>query len=548
MEEIVLNHIVEQESRTYFELNQQEEVGPRNFNPAAYAKHKLSETSIVEILSNSLRDVLIKPKFPFEPEETSWYEMCAKYEESIKHTSSSSPLSDQQVQDWLNRQILNKRFLSPRQFQKLDALGVIWDSLISRDHAWEMMFTKLEQFSQKFEHCRVPHQWAQDKPLALWVMRQRKMFLQGKILEYRKQRLNELGFTWQARDVYNDQWENYLQQLIAFQNQYGHGRVPGELKNLVSWMERQRLAKKKLQLSVERINRLNEINFIWDFDEIKKNDWEAKYKELLQFYKKHGHSFVPTNYKENKPLGTWIALQRKIEASGKLSNSRLKKLNQVQFVWGRDSQKQLKSIYDKQWENNFEKTKAYKKLHGTCQISLKSEPVLQTWTSWQRKKFNIGKMPVERVKRLNEIAFPWNADDAYWMKMFDDLTKFHIAHGHINVPSKWTENPRLSSWVYRIRSKKYKLDVEKTALLNSMGFDWTEKKKIVIQWPYMYRRLLSFKNHYGHTRVPVQWRQDPKLGKWVSRMRSERSKLSEARLTLLETIDFDWGSAIKKSV
>ena len=547
MEEIVSNYILERESQAYFELNHLEETDARVVGSVLRSKHQSSARSLAEILSNSLRDELIKPQFPFEPIESSWDEMCARYEESIKHTSILSPLTNQEIQDWLNRQILNKRFLSPSRFLKLDALGVNWESPMSRDHLWEMMFMKLEQFKQEFGHCRVPNQWARDKSLALWVMRQKKMYHQGKILEYRKQRLDKLGFTWQAQDVYNKQWDSFLQQLIVFQEKHGHCRVPGVQKNLVSWMERQRLAKKKQQLSAERIYRLNQIHFIWNFDEIRKNDWESKYKELVQFYKKHGHSFVPTNYKKNKPLGTWVSLQRSLEDSGKLSKPRLNKLNRVDFVWTRDSIQRLNSNYDKQWENNFEKLKIYIKEHGTCQVSLKSEPLLQAWTAWQRKKFKEGSLLDERLKRLNEIAFSWNAEDAYWMKMFNDLCDFYKEHGHVNVPSQWIENPRLASWVYRIRSKKYKLNTEKTALLNKMGFNWTEKKKNIVLWPYMYRRLLSFKHHYGHTRVPVQWTKDPKLGKWVSRMRNERSKLSDARLSLLETIGFDWGNSIKKA-
>jgi len=41
--------------------------------------------------------------------------------------------------------------------------------------------------------------------------------------------------------------------------------------------------------------------------------------------------------------------------------------------------------------------------------------------------------------------------------------------------------------------------------------------------------------------VPVKYQDDLKLGKWASRMRSERENLEPRRVALLEAIEFDWG-------
>ena len=56
-----------------------------------------------------------------------------------------------------------------------------------------------------------------------------------------------------------------------------------------------------------------------------------------------------------------------------------------------------------------------------------------------------------------------------------------------------------------------------------------------------FRELEKYKQEYGHTRVPVKWPTDPKLGKWVSRMRQEKQKLDANRVKALNKLGFDWG-------
>src|SRR5690606_15208810 len=156
----------------------------------------------------------------------------------------------------------------------------------------------------------------------------------------------------------------------------------------------------KGQLSKERMKMLEGINFIWDFKDIKQKAWEDKFKQLKEFWKENGHAFVPVNYKENKSLGTWVASQRWLEAKGKLDPAKKKKLDQLGFVWSKDTEKELKAINDEKWEESFNKLKAYKEKYGTCQVSLKVDRVLQRWTCWQRKAFYEGKLPEDRLNRL----------------------------------------------------------------------------------------------------------------------------------------------------
>ena len=497
------------------------------------------------LLPRELRDKLsaLNLKFDQEASDSSWDTSYNQLADFVREYGQARPSADQKhevLRDWLNRQILNKRLLTEKQFHKLDSLGVDWDTPLSRDHGWQLMFLRLVSFHKMFRHCRVPAKWEKDKQLALWVIVQRRMYSHEKIRADRQQQLNELGFVWKIEAQYEEQWDSFFTQLSLFKQQHGHCRVPGSEGKLVSWIERQRLSRKKKLLPARRERMLDEISFDWSFDNFKKERWNDKYKQLCSYKEANGHSFVPVNFRANKSLGTWVASQRLLEARGKLSAAKKKKLNDLDFVWSRDTQRQLQAEFETLWNNKFEKLKKYRQTHGTCQVSLKSDIELQRWTCWQRKFFYQGRLSAERIDRLNEICFPWSIKEGYWMRMFDILVDFKKQFGHTVVPSQWKQNPQLSAWVYRLKLNKANLGTQKIELLNGIGFQWTLHRKTLVPWEVQYNRLVAFKQKHGHTRVPVRWSEDPSLGKWVSRMRYIRENIDPERILLLEAIAFEW--------
>ncbi|TXK37317.1 hypothetical protein FVR03_15530 [Pontibacter qinzhouensis] len=501
------------------------------------------QVRIRHMLPVALQEQLAALPFELETIHQSWearYLELATFARQHGHTFLPTDKPYEQLRDWLIRQVMAKAYLSAGQQQKLDDLGVDWDMVVSRDQRWEQLLGRLRDFKALFGHCRVPQKWAPDKQLALWVTLQRRLRTNGKLREERERQLNELGFTWNGQSVYNVQWEEFFQQLVAFWKTHGHCRVPCRQKKLVSWMERQRLLYKKKQLPPEREHRLQELNFAWDAEDDKKKRWELRFRQLKAYWQEHGHSFVPVNFPENRSLGCWVATQRVLEAKGKLDKAKRKRLNQLGFVWTGQTRRSLQAQQDAIWEQHFAELKAYNEEHGTCQVSLRHNPVLQRWAVWQRKQFYLGKLAAERVDRLNELRFPWSVQEGYWLRMYESLAVFKERQGHTRVPYQWQENPQLAAWVYRIKQQRGELSRQKVELLNQLGFDWSLSRREVVAWQEMYERLVAFAEQHGHTRVPVKWQEDPKLGKWVSRMRQERDSLDKERVLQLEQIGFSW--------
>jgi hypothetical protein len=78
----------------------------------------------------------------------------------------------------------------------------------------------------------------------------------------RRQRLDEVGFVWDAREA---AWEKGLIHLKIYRDRVGDCRVPKTHKEngfeLGSWVGVQRVNKRNM--SLERRQRLDELGFIW---------------------------------------------------------------------------------------------------------------------------------------------------------------------------------------------------------------------------------------------------------------------------------------------
>jgi uncharacterized protein (DUF2384 family) len=162
--------------------------------------------------------------------------------------------------------------------------------------------------------------------LGNWVGTQRST--KDSLSPERRQRLDDIGFVW---DALTEAWEEGFSKLLKFKETEGHCRVPGKLKldgfNLGAWVGRQRAEKDSL--SPERIQRLDDIGFVWD---VLTEAWEEGFSKLLQFKEAEGHCRVPTGLKlDGFNLGAWVGRQRSTKDS--LSPERRQRLDYIGFVW-----------------------------------------------------------------------------------------------------------------------------------------------------------------------------------------------------------------------
>lgn len=158
-----------------------------------------------------------------------------------------------------------------------------------KEVAWLKNFELLKSFVEKHGHMQVRKN--HDGALKRWLDQQRFMYGRRELGEAtslsdeRIEKLESLGIVWR---VHEKAWEDYYQQLKEFAEENGHLSVPRphELYNWIQAQRRNHNQESPTRLSQERIERLDQLGFVWDHHE---SVWNEHYQDLCRFRENHGH-------------------------------------------------------------------------------------------------------------------------------------------------------------------------------------------------------------------------------------------------------------------
>ena len=344
-------------------------------------------------------------------------------------------------------------------------------------------------------------------------------------------------------------WDHWLGRLKAFKERFGHCNVETGWKedpSLASWVSAQRTRRNKGSLGQDKIARLDEIGFIWDYQHAKAQEtWRKWYRELEAYTREHGNPHVPTRYSNTK-LASWVWIQRQRKSrtlkDDEMSAEQISLLDKLGFRW---------DARDEKWMENFERLKDYKSKHGHCDAG-EDDPILLEWLKRQRLRQNADKMTSERKALLDSIGFNWSSETNLrkWREMFQLLQQYHAEHGDADVPHRWKDNQKLASWVQRQRErrKKNSLNNEQIRMLDGLGFTW--KSRDVGSWEDRLAEVAAFKAQHGHCDIPLKYPENPRLGRFVNNMRTHRNsgKLAADRIAKLDALGFVWSSSRRSDV
>jgi hypothetical protein len=136
----------------------------------------------------------------------------------------------------------------------------------------------------------------------------------------------------------------------------------------------------------------------WVWDELDEK-WNNGYTHLKLFFEINKHSSPEAKHltKDGFRLGQWVQVQRSTKDN--LSEDRIKKLNDLNFVW---------DLNENTWMENFKALIAYKKEFGHCKVPVlyktKNDFALGSWVSKQRTSKYVSP---ERKKQLDALGFVW---------------------------------------------------------------------------------------------------------------------------------------------
>ena len=284
-------------------------------------------------LSPERKSVLDRIGFEWNPIDSAWdqwFEELKKYHFVFGNCNvSKNSKTHSLLGSWLSNQRTNYKnnALLPERIEKLNSLGIDWHPINS---LWNEMYEKLELYKRKHGSCRVKQTDRENRILATWVRTQRENYRSGILPPDKVTKLELIGFEW---DLFGADWERLYSDLLAYKKAHGDCRPTSKStknKELVLWVSVQRINYKKGLMSFERIKLLNDIAFDWNPLE---NDWLKFYEELKLYKIEHGSCLVPSRYKQNPPLGKWVANQRTKRKKGLMSSQHIALLDEIDFYW-----------------------------------------------------------------------------------------------------------------------------------------------------------------------------------------------------------------------
>ena len=87
-----------------------------------------------------------------------------------------------------------------------------------------------------------------------------------------------------------------------------------------------------------------------------------------------------------------------------MNEARIQMLESIGFLW---------DVHSKQWDDRLLDLLAYKRIKGHCNVPRYCHQYAQlaTWVKRQRRQYASGKLPQDRIQRLESIGFQWRVRD-----------------------------------------------------------------------------------------------------------------------------------------
>ena len=397
--------------------------------------------------------------------------------------------------------------LSEEKIYLLEEINFAWDALEAQ---WQNAYQELKEIYDRETNLSLPSSTF----ISSWTTRQRNLYRENKLSQEKINLLNEINFEW---DPVEKKWQNAYQELKEIYQKEGNiTNIPEYHRN---WSSSQRTLFREKKLAQDKIDKLNDIDFVWEPFE-NRNTWEENYQQLKEIYQTQGNS----NSDLPKNLKNWSSSQRSQYRENKLIQEKVDLLNKIGFIW---------DLEEDEWNNAYKKLKNFYIREGNSYLN--KEKSLEYWCGKQRRRYKNKQLPEEKIKLLEDIKFAWDPIQEQWNSQYSELKTFYLNEGH-SSPSGW--NSSLGVWCGKQRQyyMKNKLSQDKIKLLEEINFVWDPVKQ---RWDDSYAALKELYIKKGHT-SPTD--DDQQLQNWCRNQRTKYNKkeLSQEKIEKMNKIKFKW--------
>ena len=403
--------------------------------------------------------------------------------------------------EWIvyNRQRFLGNNLSTDRVERLEALGMVWDTV---QDIWEQSYCAAVQYWLDHGTLEVPVKYTTPEGVALgvWLGSQRAAYKAGTIKPVQKAWLEALDVDWTNRN--DRKWQAAYDAAARYYQAHGDLNVPSEYIDpdgvlLGKWVSRQRYAwqnpdRSSARLTPERKALLDQLGMVWQ----KPDSWQHRYELAAAYKAAHGSLELPAQYRTEEGiwLGSWLSRQKQLFQKGdkSLSGERVKALKELfrgepERRGGAVRTRARCSVRERNWLNNYRHAKAYAKRRGDLLVpaSYVDETGfrLGVWISNLRaaRKTRPDSFQVtpEHIAMLDEIGMQWDAREAKWQCALRRAGEYRAAHGDLTVPVNYkTEDGFcLGDWIRRMRESyaahDARLTPERVENLSALGMVWT---------------------------------------------------------------------------
>jgi len=410
-----------------------------------------------------------------------WFVLLAKFKAEHGHcnvpNSYPSDKSQPQLGSWVSNQRRQFDRLTPDQIARLLALGF---DPAPFETAWNDGYERLKKFFEIHGHATVPADYDDgiETSLSGWCTTQRSNY--KNMDAERKQKLNKLNF---VRGLNEAKWDERYNQLKAFFHENGHSNYPTvqtidgkKVKTeLGIWVSKQRSKNKQKRINQSRIDKLNEIKFIWSVEEA---NWNYGFNQLQKYVAKFKTADVPESYidEDGFTLGSWRKTQYKNKeifhnSKDDKNIERLAKLNSVGFIW--DSHENYK------WNKMFSLLKLFQQEFKHCkpnQRQVYQGENIGHYFSHIRK--NPKSISEKQRHELDELGFFWGDHfKTHFEKALGHLKKFYAKEKTKRIPIDYIDDDsgfKLGQWAAGVRAREEDIPAYQVKALDKIGFLWSQ--------------------------------------------------------------------------
>lgn len=445
---------------------------------------------------------------------------------------------DSALTSWIikQRQKYRSNELSAERFDRLNKIGMVWDF----EENWNTKFQAAKSFYYENGHLDVPADYITKDGITLgrWLRTVRNNYNLGLFPADRQAQLESIGMKWDS--VIDRTWTLFFELAKDYYRKHGNLNVNAKYETengakLGTWISSQRYAHSNNKLSTEKTAMLESIGMSWQRDISR---WEEGFLHASEFFENNGTLNPSANYvcDDGFKLGSWIASQRRKYQTGKLSDEKIRRLEDLRINWN-----PTEALWQEGYQNALEYFRANGNLNTNGNYITDDGYKLGFWLNNQRTKYKNGTQSPEHTEQLNKIGMIWNKSESKWYESYSYAAKYFKKNGTLNISKDFVseEGFKLGSWLamQRVSYKKQTLSFEKIRLLEKIGIVWNPLDEL---WEIGFSHAAKYSKTGDINSVKQTYRTPDgyKLGEWLRGQKRQypKGKLDAERQERLENI------------